>query len=355
MTIPAQRLARQLITKQPHSSPAEVVAWLGAIQAQDYLAALWALGLRTAGANESTIEAAIADGSVIRTHVFRFTWQYVAREDLRWMLGLVGSRVIGSAAGRFRDLELDGKTLKRCGDLFARALSGGNQLTRVEMAEVLAKGKVKAVNLRLLHILGHAELDGVICSGGRRGKQSTFALLDDRVPKQGSIFRDEALQRIALRYFRSRGPASERDFSWWTGLNLSESRLAIELAGKELEKTVLDGRTFWHTGAKARSSRASAYLLPAFDEYLVGYTDRSAVSDIKHLGSINVGNGILNPIAVLDGQVVGTWRRTLEKKHVAVAIKLFQSLSVADRGRLTEATNRYGKFLRLEPKISFKR
>lgn len=356
MTIPAQRLARQLIAKQPLRKPAEVVAWFGAMQAQDYLAALWALGLRTAGANELSIDAAIAEGSVIRTHLFRYTWQYVAREDLRWMLDLVSARVIGSAAARFRELELDLKTLKRCGQLFARALRGGNQFTRAEMGKVLSKGRISAVNRRLLHILGHAELNGVICSGGRQGKQPTFALLDERVPEHRPISREEALARLAVRYFRSRGPATDRDLAWWAGLPLTEARRAIELAGDELESASAGPVRYWSAGPNPRAARSpSACLLPAFDEYLVGYQDRTAVSQPAHYRKVSAATWSLDPAVVLNGQVVGTWRRVLEKRGVSVTVRLFQAIGARDRELLAEATDRYGRFLQSEARLSFQR
>lgn len=356
MTIPTQRLARQHLTRQPFSTPAEVVAWFGAMQAQDYPAALWALGLRTAKANAETIESAIADGSVIRTHVFRYTWQYVARGDLRWMLDLVGPRLIGSAASRFRELELDPKTLKRCGELFAKALAGGNQLTRAEMGAVLSRGRVTTLNRRLLEILGHAELDGVICSGGRRGKHTTFALLDERVPRGGSISRDEALARLAIRYFQSRGPATDRDLSWWTGLPLTEARRATELAGEEVESAVVGEMRYWSAGPGPRPGRReSAYLLPAFDEYLVGYRDRSAVSNPVHFRKVGPATWSLDPAVVVKGQVVGTWRRVAAKSRVSVAVSLFKPITSRERELVAKATDRYGRFLRLEPVLSFKR
>ncbi len=356
MDIPAERLKRQLLSRPPSGRVDEVVAWFGAMQAQDYLAALWALGIRTRSAGVPSIEAALASGSVIRTHVFRFTWQFVAADDLRWMLGLVGSRVIGLSGFHFNQLELDAKLLKRCGDLFTKALAGGKHLTRAEMGEVLTRGRVPSIEGRLAQILGHAELDGVICSGARKGKQSTFALLEERVPRSAVIDRDEALERIALRYFQSRGPATDRDLSWWTGLTLGDCRRAIDIAGTQLKKLVLEGQNYWSIGGRLASSRlSSTLLLPAFDEYLVGYKDRSAVCDVKNLGTINTGGGILHPTAVLDGRVVGIWRRVLEKGAVTIDIKPFQPLSSDQRDRLTEATKRYGKFLRLESRLNFKR
>jgi hypothetical protein len=354
MMTPPLRLANQLVARPLDVAPGAVVSWFGAMQAQDYLAALWALGLRTRGATERTIEAAIADGSVLRTHVFRGTWQYVAREDVHWMLDLVGARVITSMASRFRELDLDARVLKRCGELFARALQSGTQLTRREMADVLTHGKVKSAG-RLIHILGHAELDGVIVSGGRRGKQPTFALLEHRAPRVRRLDRDAALAELAIRYFQSRGPASLRDFVWWTGLPGRDARVAIGNAGKALEQRAADGVTWWWAPRKASRSKAgAAHLLPAFDEYLVGYADRSAVLDARFLKRVNAGGGILKPAVVIDGQVVGTWTRSLAKDRVKVQILPFKPLGTAHRNAADRAIARYGAFLDLSAGNSVK-
>jgi hypothetical protein len=350
--IPTVRLDRQLITTPRFTTPAQVVAWLGAVQAQDYLAALWALGLRTPRATEATIEASLADGSVIRTHLFRGTWQLVAREDVRWMLGLVGDRLIASAAGRHRQLGLDGRTLGRCGDLFANALAGGRQLTRREMVDVLARGGIDTSDQRLSHILGYAELGGVICGGGRRGKQRTYALLDDRVPPSPAWSRDQALAELARRYFRSRGPATVRDFAWWSGLPLTDLRTAIALAGADLTAREIDGAAYWLADGRVASRRSpKAHLLPAFDELLVGYQDRSALVDPTHTRKINAGGGMLSPTVVLDGLVIGTWKRKLDDDAVTVAVSLFGKSSRTARAAIAEAADRYGTFLGLPTRL----
>jgi hypothetical protein len=348
LPIHARRLASQLVSHQRFAAPAQVVAWLGAIQAQDYLAALWALGLRTADASEASIEAAIADGSVIRTHVFRGTWQYVAREDVRWMVALVGARVIAGAASRFGELGLDAKTLERATELFAAALAGGKQLTRKEMAAVLARRRVSIAGGSLLHVLGYAELRGVICSGGRRGKQPTFALLDERAPKARARSREQALAELARRYFQSRGPATERDFAWWTGLPLRDVREALELAKPDLQRVELGGVVYWSgDDAVAAPRRSSAHLIPAFDEVLIGYQDRSALVDAAHVRRINRGGGILKPALVLDDRVQGTWTRTIEKGAVSIVVVPFRDVSDRERARIVAAAERYAAFVGL--------
>jgi hypothetical protein len=350
--IPAHRLDRQLISRPRFAAPAEVVAWFGAMQAQDYLAALWALGLRTPKATEATIDATIAEGRVIRTHLFRGTWQYVAREDVRWMLDLVGARLIASWAPGFRRLGLDHRTLGRCGELWAKALAGGRQLTRREMAAVLARGRIAAAS-RLSSLLGYAELAGVIASGGRRDKQTTWALLDDRVPASRPLAREEALAELARRYFQSHGPATIRDFAWWTGLPLGQSREALELAKGGLNADRVGGETYWLVDGKTVSRRSpSAHLLPAFDEYLVGYRERSAVLDRAHASKVNAGGGMLSPAVVIDGRVVGTWRRALGNDEVAVTVRSFGRLNRREREALAGAADRHGRFLGVAARVA---
>jgi hypothetical protein len=310
MSIAAQRLENQLLSRRRFAAPAEVVAWFGAMQAQDYLGSLWALGLRTSGAKEASVEAALAEGSVIRTHVFRGTWQYVAPSDLRWMLVLVGRRVIASAASRFRELGLDAK--------------------------------------RLPHLLGYAELCGVICSGARRGKQSTFALLSERVPKAKALTREQALAELTRRYFQSRGPATERDFAWWSGLPLRDVREAIELVKPLLQGEIFGDQRYFRAGDALASGRGpSVHLLPAFDECLVAYQDRSAFVEPAQIKKLNAGGGMLKPALVSGGRVIGTWQRQLEKDAVSVGVRPFRKLLVRERDAVRAAAERYARFLGL--------
>lgn len=327
--------------------PGEVVSWFGAMQAQEYQAALWALGQRTAGATLADIEAAIAEGSVLRTHIYRGTLQFVSRHDVRWMLDLVGERIIRSSASRYRELELDEGTLRRCGERFARALEEGAHLTRDEMALVLERGGQKGLRGRLMHILGHAELSQIIVSGARRGRQPTFALLSDRAPTPRRLEREEALAELARRYFQSRGPATIRDFTWWTGLPLRDARLAIELAGASLQSRAMDGVQHWMTGGRTARKNGTALLLPAFDEYLVSYADRSAVLDPAYGKRVNAGGGILKATVVIGGEVVGTWRRTMSKGRVAVELQPFARLDGARALLVRRTARRYADFLGL--------
>jgi hypothetical protein len=323
------------------------VSWFGAMQAQDYLGALWALGSRTARASAASVEAALDEGKVLRTHGFRGTWQFVTPEDLGWMLALAGPRVIAAAASRFREVGLDAKTLERSCELFAEALSGGKELTRAELAAVLLRQRIKSAG-RLSHLLIHAELRGVLCSGARRGKQSTSALVSERAPRTKAFTREQALAELARRYFRSRGPATDRDLAWWSGIPLREAREAIELVERKLDAEVFDGkRYFWLGNTRGTGRAAGVHLLPAFDEYLVAYQDRSACIEPSHVRRINAGGGMLKPVVVSNGRVVGTWQRKLQKDAVAVSVSLVSHLSANERDALASAAERYARFLGL--------
>ena len=358
--IAAQRLAAQQIAGRAFSKPAELVAWMGAVQAQEPLAARWAVGLRLGGrgggaAGAGAIEDALADGSLLRTHVMRWTWQLVTPADLHWMLPLVAPRLMTRAARRHRELALDAKTFQRAEAAFTRALADGAHRTRAELGAALRAAGVAPDGQRLGHLLGHAELQGLICSGAPRAKQATWALLAGRASRAaGALTRDEALAELARRYFRSRGPATAADFAWWSGLAPAEARAGLAAVASELASQTLAGVTYWRARQAPRvppAALADAYLLPAFDEYLIAYRDRTAVLSAGEARRINAGGGLLAPTVVVGGRVVGTWRRTLGRGRVTIALSLFGKPTPRDRTRIEAAAARYGAFVGLETKI----
>src|SRR5712691_7225652 len=280
LDIAQQRLHNQLITRPMFEKPEDVVRWLGAVQSQDYAAAKWALGLRMQGVTDNAIEQAFADGAIIRTHVMRPTWHFVAPADIRWLLALTAPRINALNAYYYRKLELDDALFRHSNTVLANALQGGKQLTRSELASVLQQAGIAADNLlRSTYIIMRAELDGIICSGARRGKQFTYALLDERVPPTRNLDRDEALAEFARRYFTSHGPAALQDFVWWSGLSVADARAGLAMVTSQLIHEVVGGQTYWFSTstAPAHDLSRTIYLLPNFDEYTVGYTDRSAV------------------------------------------------------------------------------
>ena len=324
------------------------MAWLGAVQAQDYLGALWAVGLRMRTAVEADIEHALANKTIIRTWPMRGTLHFVAAADIRWMLELLTPRIVaGSARRLYRQAGLDEAVFARSKELFVRALRGGKQLSRGAMYEVLEAGHISTADQRGLHILGRLAQDGLICFGAREGKQQTFALLDEWAPAAKTLERDEALAELARRYFTSRGPATLQDFVWWSGLTTADARAGLEMVRPQFIQETIDGQTYWLSSCMPAAKDVSmpAYLLPAFDEYTVAYKDRGAVLNPLYAKQANSGNGIIYPTIVVDGQVVGTWKRKINKDGLAITPSPFTKLKRAETGALAEAASRYGEFL----------
>jgi hypothetical protein len=341
------RLHNQRIACATIERPGDVVSWLGAVQAQDYLGALWAVGLRARNVIESDVERAIADRKIIRTWPMRGTLHFVATADIRWMLELLTPRVVANnAQWLLRDFDLDESAFARSKDLFARALQGGKRLTRNAMYDVLDAGGVSA-SQRGRHILTRLAQDGFICFGAREGKQQTFALLDEWAPKTMRMTRDESLAEIAKRYFTGHGPATLQDFAWWSGLTTADATAGLEMAKRFLAQETINGQTYWLASSTpaTKDSSPTAYLLPAYDEYTVAYKDRSAVLHSTYAKQANSGNGVFYPTIVVDGQVVGTWKRTLKKDTLAISLSPFAKLKRAETLAIAEAANRYGKFL----------
>ncbi|HEX5691792.1 MAG TPA: winged helix DNA-binding domain-containing protein [Roseiflexaceae bacterium] len=346
-TIARRRLLSQQIARTTCKTPAEVVAWLGAVQAQDYLGALWAVGLRTPGASEQAVEQALAAKQIVRTWPMRGTIHFVAPSDARWMLELLAPRVIRGTQSRLRQLEIDAQILSRSADLLVKALQGGQQLTRTALYERLAEADIAASGSRGLHILGQLSMQGLLCFGARAGKQPTFTLLDEWAPEAKSLPRDEALARLTLRYFRSHGPATMKDFMWWSGLTTAEVKVGLGQVRGELGCEQIEGQEYYFDPELPPASEATkeAFLLPPFDEYLVSYRDRSAALDPQHnTAVVPGGNGIFNPIVVIDGQVLGTWKRTFKKKSVQMSFSPFASFDAAQQRAIAEAAERYGAF-----------
>jgi winged helix DNA-binding protein len=332
----ARRLLAQQIARRPFSAASDLVHWLGAVQAQDYAAAKWAVGLRLARATDASIEAELARGAVLRTHAFRWTWQLVSPADIHWILALVGPRLLARAARRHAELGLDAATLRKCRRMIERALRDGACLTRRELSAAL-RG-IDCTGQRLPHILAVCELEGLICSGR---KKATWELLDRRAPKTRALSRDEALAELARRYFRSRGPATIADFIWWSGLSSADARAGLASVESELAQDVFDGRVHWRADQPLVKTEA-AYLLPAFDEYLVAYRERGAMLDPRHVKRLNAGGGLLAPCVVKGGRVVGLWRR--DAKTITI-----ERLLPCDRESIEAAARRYEAFVGASP------
>jgi hypothetical protein len=344
-----RRLQAQGIAAERFENAVDVVRWFGAVQAQDYLGSLWALGLRLPGTVEAEIERAVAERLIVRTWPLRGTLHFVAAGDVRWMPGLLGSRTIARAAGRYRQLGLDEATFAKSRRVLARALEGGRLLTRAELAAALVRSGIATDGQRLIHLLNRSALEGLTCYAARRGKQFTFALLDEWVPSSKSLTREEALAELAVRYFQSHGPATLEDFVWWSSLTRTDARAGLEAARQRLEHESLDGRTYWLSPSTvdAKPESPAVHLLPPFDEYTVAYRDRSAALHPSSARRPDAATAVLGPTVILDGRAVGTWRRTLKKNSVIVETSLWVTLKPAERRALDVAARRYGDFLNL--------
>ena len=349
------RLAAQRIAGQKFDTPAEVVAWLGAMQAQDYLAALWAIGLRMRAATQAAVEQAIAERRIVRTWPMRGTLHFVAAEDVRWMSALMTPRVIaGSAARLRREHGLDDAVLARCRKIVVKSLQGGQALTRGALYAALETAGIATAQQRGIHITGRLAQEGLLCLGPRADKQPTFVLLEEWVTRHRAPARDEALAELALRYFRSRGPATAHDFAWWSGLTLKDAQLGIELARTGLHQESIEGTAYWQGDEIPATFEnvANPQLLPSFDEYLVAYKDRSAALEARFNRQVIGINGLFNASVVVDGRVVGTWKRTLGKTSVAIELVPFRRLLKKERAAVEAEAQRYGNFIGLPVRVS---
>jgi hypothetical protein len=332
----------------PWPDVAAVVGRLGAVQAQEFGPALWSIHQRLGGTTEDALLAAVDAGQLVRTHVLRPTWHFVLPADVRWMLELTAPRVHAFNAYYYRKYELDETTLAACHRLLAEALAGENALTRAELATVLDRGGVAADGLRLGLILMHAELERLIASGPRRGAKHTYALLDEQVPAAPEISREAALAELTRRYFTSHGPATAKDFAWWSSLTMAEIRRGLDLAGDRLEASEMDGVTYWHAAgddASAAASVPAVYLLAPYDEYVVAYSESKAVADRAGWAAHRPERGAYIGTVVRDTQLAGFWKRTVRRDEVVVHIQYYEPFDDASWGALQQAVVAHGRFL----------
>ena len=349
----AARLHNQWLARTKAASPAEVVGRLCAVQSQDFIGAKWAIGLRAAGLDDAAVEAAFDRGDILRTHGMRPTWHFVSPADIRWMLALTAPRVHQASKFYYRQHGLDAKTMSRVHKVLAAELQGGQFRTRTELAAALAKQGIDARGPRLGLLTIHAELEQVLCSGPVRGKQLTYALFDDRAPRAKARTPRDPGAELAARYFASHGPATLRDFVWWSGLTVAQARKAIEHAG--LEPREAGGLTYWAADwAVVARMPPATFLLPNFDEYLIAYKDRGLLlpPGPAPRGGIAGLNAFEHPL-VVDGVLAGYWTRRVSGATTRIELKPWTPLSATAARAVKAATARLMKFagprLSLEP------
>jgi hypothetical protein len=350
------RLANQQLSRHEFKTPGQIVSWLGAVQAQDYLNSKWAIGLRLKNSTDADIEQAITDKKIVRTWPMRRTLHFVTPQDIHWMLELLTPRVIARCATMYKQIGLDDNTFLKSKIILTRLLRDQKQLTRNEIYHALEKAKVSTTNQRGLHILTHHAQNGLICFAARNGKQQTFALLEEWTPLSKKLKRDEALAELTKRYFIGHGPATIHDFAWWSGLTIADIKAGLEMVKSHLQNEVIDEQVYWMSqdalGAKTNSPVVC--LLPYYDEYLVSYKNRTAAVDRKYRKLIGTANGIFNPVIIINGKVAGTWKRAFEKDKVKIEIKIATPLSKLQKHLVVAAAERYSTFLKMPAIFSFK-
>jgi len=340
------RLSNQRLSRRPCQRADEVVDALGAVQAQDFPAAKWSLALRMRKTTDREIEESFNAGRILRVHVLRPTWHFVTPSDIRWMIELTSPRVRKSLSSYNKRLELDDALFAKSHEAVTRALGGRNYLTRREIKKILERIGITTNVQRLAHIMAAAELEGLICSGPLRGRQHTYALLEERAPRTSRLPREEALARLCLKYFSGHGPAQLKDFAWWSGLGDTISRAALDSVKSELEMIPLNEKMYWFKNdGPAPPAAPAALLLSIYDEYTIAYTDRSDLSgerDVEKM--ISMGNAVTAAI-VIGGKVTGTWKRSVGKNGVEIRLSPFRKLNKTERAAVLEQVSRYGEFL----------
>ena len=343
------RLYNQRLAGIRFEGPEAAVQWLGAVQAQDYAAAKWAVAQRTVSGTDSDIDRALAAGTILRTHILRPTWHFVAPEDIRWIMELTAPRVHALNGHYYRKTGLDHAVFVKSNRALARALAGDRQLTRAELGSILQKARITQSSddpLRLVLLIMRAELDMVICSGARRGRQFTYALLDERAPRTPALARDEGLAELVRRFFISRGPATIKDFTRWSSQTVADARTGISMTENQLTKVEVDGATYWLAPDLPDMSEPPprALLLPAYDEYLLSYKNQGdamkgvSPEELQEVGAY-AGQTIL-----LDAKVVGIWKRSYTKETVDIMPRYFVKVTAAQRRAVAGAIESYGEF-----------
>ena len=348
ISVAAIRLRQQGIAPHRFSAPTDVVRWMGAMQAQDYHQVVWASGARTADGTLTQVEKAIAAGHILRTWTQRGTIHAVAADDAAWMVALSSARMIASSARRLKELELDGAAIDRCGEVCQTALAGRQIMPRSALLQRVEDIGISTVAQRGYHILAQLGWRGLICIGPMSGKEQTFVLLDEWARNRRMLSRTESLVELARRYFTSHGPATVHDFAWWAGQTLTDVRAGLEGAKPSLTSDTHRGTEYWLAADAAAASMPCVSLLAGFDEYLLGYTDRSPVLKSHRMAHVCPGgNGVFFPVMVVDGQIAGTWKRVVTKQKVTITCRPFGRVTRARMEAFEAAAAEYGRFLRL--------
>lgn len=312
------RLANQGLTSAEFKSCADVVSHFGAMQAQEYPMAKWAVGVRMQKASDADIERGVDAGEIIRTHILRPTWHFVSRNDIRWMMELSAPFVKKATQYVDKQVGLTDEIFKKAWRIIEGELAKDNNLTKADLTERLAKKKISVDGLLATQLLIRAELEMRICNGVRKGNKVTYALFDSRVPPSDKLSKKDALVKLASVYFRSRGPATIKDFVWWSGLSMTDAKYGTSGLAGTLKSASIDGLEYLFFENDSDPKKKVSALLPSFDEYMVGYSESRSIAFLTDIDKSLLGNGIFKPIVMSDNTIAGTWKRIGHEPFVEI-------------------------------------
>jgi hypothetical protein len=352
------RIYAQQVIRSNFTKAKDLVSYMGALQAQDYAMAKWAIGLRVPGSTEKEIEQSLNKGELLRAHVLRPTWHIIPAKNIYWMLALSAAKIKALMRTMDKQLELTEKIFTRSNGIIEKCLAEGNHVGREELATRLNKAHIQTTENRLSHLLLRAELEGIACSGKSTGNKKTYALLETRVPRQKLIDKNESLALLATSYFSSHGPATLEDFGWWSGLTLTDARHALENTKQQFNSEKLNGQEYWfgkNLLFPEKKKSAGVQLLPAYDEFIISYKDRTAGLAPEHHKKVLSNNGIFFPVIVADGQVVATWKKSVEKGGLAVEAHFFQPPPAKWLAAVTKRVKELGAFYEKKSTLKVRR
>ena len=342
------RLINQQLAGTKFNTAKELVIWMGAMQAQDYNQAKWAIGVRLPHLTEQQIDAAFNQGEIFRTHLMRPTWHFVSAEDIYWMLELTAPQIKSVLNSRHRDLGLTETLVNKSHEILEKALSGNQSMTREELLLELHKADIPTDLQRASHFMLRAEIDGLICSGVIKGKKQTYALLSERVPVKKTLSKEEALAKLTKSYFSSHAPATLPDFVWWSGLPAADARRGLEMNKPSLNSATIGSETYWSVQSDTLPEPLpdSVHLLPAFDEFLISYKNRSAVITAEDHKKAISDNGIFRPVVLVNGQISGLWKRSFKKETAVIETEYFRPHNKTEEHLIANAANLFGALFR---------
>jgi hypothetical protein len=340
------RLVNQQVIASNYKTAKELVGWMGVMQAQDFNMAKLAVGIRTTGSTETAIEKAINDGDIIRTHVLRPTWHFVTPENIGWMLDLSSEKIKAVMRSSDKQLGITEEIYKKSNPLFEKVLEKAEYLTREELKEVLSSNNIDTSEFRVSHLLMRAELEKIICSGRIIDGKQTYSLYAKRISSEEKISREEALYRLAKRYFLSHGPATVADFMWWSGLTAGETKKGVEQVKDQFMSISIDGNTYLFSPdiVDVKIEKELFFLLPAFDEFIISYRDRSPSIASANMSRAIYINGIFRPVIVFEGEVIGIWQRNQKKNKIEVNATYFNSINNKIEDRFGKEVERLSMF-----------